>query len=733
MQIKEILELCISIVSLGILIFLLIKFFYNLVKYKFVGNRYFYVIISFLICLGLSLFVNFSNKNANVLIPIGSSVLDAVKMVVLSFNAEKLTVFYKATFFDIFFIVQYVFASVVTFVFLSLSVVLSFFKSFASSATSWKRKHGKNAKIYYIFTDSKVTVSLKLAKELLEKKEGEKGNAVTLYVSTASLKTQEGTEFRDMLLGNKIHVRAEAFSEKLAAKFVEKYFKKDSDKEVVIYCMFSNNDAATALANNFQAALRKNELFNELNDKLQPQFNAFKEHYNYDDVSFKGIDKSVLDKFKIFVTYHDTDIDLIYKYSKNTLHIINTLSQYDMISSRFLFDYPIIKFVDFGKIQNEKNVDSMHVTFFGLGSVNRPIFEKMTYAYQLWGDNVHKVHYHIVDRNASSKVEAITNEYTSKSKEKFHPFIYDVDGALDGQDLTEYEVIDKYVKEIKEGDNRFKSEGFEMFVVSFGNTNADLMAAINLRNALVKYVDGEKLKKTYIFVRRSDGEAISECDLPDSAPRIIFDKGFNFDNKKPVPIVIYGDNALMPTYIKEHYNRIIKCGIESEYAYAVCHYLEDKDADLEELKEKVEYLWLDKDKLDVLKNTRVVYTLDSKEALLKLASEAQIKEMEKAETYEKYDVKNPIIKIANLEHNRWLATNYLLLKSKPLDFKTYLDGNHDKTKRNEEHAHVCMVTNEGLRKLYDEVKKTNPKLAYSKFYQIDIKTAEMMLNNEELK
>ena len=354
----------------------------------------------------------------------------------------------------------------------------------------------------------------------------------------------------------------------------------------------------------------------------------------------------------------------------------------------------------------------------------------MTYAYQLWGDNVNKVHYHIIDRDASNKVEALENEYTSKSKDPLHPFIYSVDGDLDGKDLTEYEVVDKYVKSIKDGKNRFKEDGFEMFVVSFGNTNADLMAAINLRNALIKYLDKEQLKKTYIFVRRSDGEAISECDLPDSSPRVIYDKDFDFNNSLPVPIVIYGDNALMPVYIKNHYNKIIKCGIESEYAYAVCH-LKDEQTDLNELKEKIEYCWLDKDKLEVLKNTRVVYTLDSKRELLKLATPEQIEEMENPKTYEKYDKKNPIIKIANLEHNRWLATNYLLLKAKPLDFDTYLKGDENKTKRNEEHVHVCMTTNEGLQELYAKVK--DKKLAYSKFYQIDVKTAKLMLDVESKK
>jgi hypothetical protein len=376
----------------------------------------------------------------------------------------------------------------------------------------------------------------------------------------------------------------------------------------------------------------------------------------------------------------------------------------------------------------------MNVTFFGLGSINRPIFDKMTYAYQLWGDNVHKVHYHIADQNAESIVEALNNEYTVKSEDPLHPFLYDVDVALD-KDLNEPEILDQYVKGLVGKDHRFEDNGFELFVISFGNTNSDLMAAINLRNALVKYFDADKLKKTYIFVRRSEVELTPETEGY-KPPKHFYDKGYNFNSKnEPVPIITFGGNALMPNYIKEHYSDIIKAGIDASYAYALCHEQGNlkSEEDYKELREKVEFLWLNDEKEEVLKNTRVVYVKESKKKLLSLASQKQIDGLEEEETYHTYDENNPIILIANLEHNRWIMATYLLTKAKPLDFAIYKDGPVSETKRNEKHVHVCMTTNAGLQELYKEAKKKDKDAAFATFYQIDVKTAALMLDVESKK
>ena len=394
-----------------------------------------------------------------------------------------------------------------------------------------------------------------------------------------------------------------------------------------------------------------------------------------------------------------------------------------MISSKFLFDYPINKFLDFKSAINEEDIDSMNVTFFGFGSVNKPIFEKMTYAYQLWGDNVHKVHYHIVDRNSNSIVESISNEYTTKSDKPYHPFLYDIDADLDGKDLKEYEIIDKYVKELISKKNRFGTKGFEQFIISMGNTNDDLMCAINLRNALVKYVDASKLAKTYIFVRRSEGELYPH-DFVKGPVNHIFDNGYDFSKNHLVPIITYGGNALMPIYIKDYYNDIIATGIQCEYAYCLCQ-KSNIGCDEKALKTKIEYCWLDKSKKAVLKNTRSVYSLEPKKELIKLASEEQIKNMEDPSIYETYDLSNPIVKLANLEHNRWMAANYMISKSRPMDIETYLKGKPDKTKSNEQTVHVCMITNEGLRVLYSSI--NDREFAYGTFYQVDVKTAALML------
>ena len=723
--------LIISIVALIGISICLFFFLFNWIRYRYIGNRFIYLGVSFIICLLFSLYINFNLPYKNVMVPVGTSIFDSLKMAVVSIDASKLQPYYSKEFIPNFFIVQYFVTSIVTLGFLSLTVVLTFIRSFSNSFVSLFRRAGKDAKIYYIFTDSKVTVSVKLAQQLLKKVDGQRSrNSVTVFVSSASLKTQEGTEFRDMLVSKGIHVRGEAFTENLAQKLFNWHFRKNRKNDVVVYCMFSDDETSSLMANYFQNAITKNKVFQSLNDKLGIEYSKIPENYKnnrnaYDGVSFDHIDTSILSKFKIFITYHYADIDLIYGYSKNTLHIINTLSQYDMISSEFLLDNPICNFVDFSKVSETKDLDSMHVTFLGFGMVNRPIFEKMTYSYQLWGDNVNKVHYHILDRNSNALVKCLSNEYTEKNKEKYHPFLYSVDGDLDGEDLTEYEIIDEYVKKLfeKNEPNRFAEDGFELFIISFAKTNSDLMCAINIRNALVKYYGKERLKKTYIFVRVGDGELISENLLDGD---VIRQKDFANIQNNAASIIVFGENALMPTFIAEHYNSIIESGIKCQFAYDLCQVGEDVDK--KALYKIVKYCWLDKNKKGILQNTRAYYSLQGKNKLFALANEEQIKTMKDPKTFLEYDLAgNPIIKIANLEHNRWLAANYVLNKSTPMSFDEYLKGPVGNTKTNDGHVHVCMTTNEGLLYLYKTIE--DKKKAFAKFYEVDIKTIE--IQNED--
>ena len=60
------------------------------------------------------------------------------------------------------------------------------------------------------------------------------------------------------------------------------------------------------------------------------------------------------------------------------------------------------------------------------------------------------------------------------------------------------------------------------------------------------------------------------------------------------------------------------------------------------------------------------------------------------------------MKLARVEHNRWLATNYSLYKTAPMKKQEYREEyiplNKARTPGHERHA--CMTTNKGLRDLY---------------------------------
>ena len=683
-------------------------FIYNLARYKYIGNTYVYIAISFFFCLFASIVINFNNPYTNALVPISAAVFDSLKMAVVAFERENVSFLFSGTYIELLFGIAYIFTSIVTFAFLSLSVILSFTKIIGNGWITTVKRSKKDANIHYIFTDSRVTVSVRLAEELNKKvAKNEQPQAVTVFVSRSSLKTQEGTEFKDALVAKGIQVKAENFSENLANKifktYFPKYFKKSHpfNKNVYIYCMFSDDETPNLVASNFEAAITKNKLFQDI--KKKPTLTK------------QELDQ--LDKFKIFVTYQDNDIDKIHNYSQNTLQIINTLSQYDMVSSEFMLENPIINFIDIKKLKSDPELDNpyMHVTFFGLGMINRPIFEKMTHAYQLWGDNINKVNYHILDRDGEAIVRNCSNPHTDRNGDLF---LYSLDADCPGEDLFEYEVIDRYVQRIAQDENRFNTEGFELFVISLKNTNSDLKVAKNLRRALLKYVDKEKLLKVVIFLRIGEekvAERLLETDpafLKQSEVNLV--KGIN----KYAPLVVYGENALMPRFINKHYWQLIKTGIVSSYAY---HIKDNEKFDLNEEDEgylKVRREWLDKDKFGFNKNVVVSYGLDTKIAVLNCKNIDDVKKIfSKAneETFLEYDIENQeIIKLASIEHNRWLAATYLMERPRPLDkkddFTNFLkindayikDKEHNEftTKLDENTKHSCMVDNAGLRALY---------------------------------
>ena len=698
------------------------QFLYNLIRYKYLGNTYIYVGIVFSFCLFSSLLININNGVTHPFVSIGASIFDSIKMAVAAFERETISGYFGGDGLSITFGVAYIITSIVTFGFISISVILSIAKIFANTIARTKNRLSKGSIIHYIFTDPHVSVSVRLAQELLKKKEGQPKNAVTVFVTRSSLKTQEGNEFRDSLIAKGIQVKAENFTKNLADKIIKKYFPRyfkkpcPFNKNVYIYCMFSDDETPTKVASNFEESIQENKTFIDLMNRK-------------DSLTKEELDN--LEKFKIFITYQDNDIDFLHGYSKNTLHIINTLSQYDMVSSEFMLENPINRFVDLNTISAEKDNQSMHVTFFGLGMINRPIFEKMTHAYQLWGDNINKINYHIIDRDAKSKAENCSNLYTDP---KGKVFLYSVDYACDGEDLFEYEVIDRYVKSIKDKDNRFNAEGFELFVISLKNTNSDLKVAKNLKKALLKYVDKEKLKKTVIFLRIGEEEValrLEKSDQKDFMKQEELDI-LNPNYKGVAPLVSFGENALMPQFISDHYSEIVRTGIVSNYAYEIQD--NEESSSLTETDEKylmVRRKWLKSNKFGFIKNTFVAFGIETKKALLNCQNLDDTQKVfgDKSEKrYLDYNIKDDkLIKLANLEHNRWMAANYLLEKAQPLDnddtFPNFLKANAKYlaykadpenvekedfvTKIDDGTNHVCMLNNNDLMKLYLFCKKHN--------------------------
>lgn len=761
---RNILFLAFVIIAIGTITGILIHFIRELKRYKYVTNTYVLVLIMLGVCLIGSLVLNFNVDFTNVASPILNSFFDVAKMAVFAVDKDTINSAFANP--DVWFWLQIVYAvvylltSLVTFAFLSTTIILQFGSIFFNAINTMKNNRTEDSDIHLIFTESQVSVSVHLAEELLKANEEEDGkkitkkNAVTVFVTRSSLKTQEGTEFRDALIGKGIQVKAQNFTKNLAEKIIKDYFpkyfreKKPFTKNVYIYCMFSDDSMSTLVANNFEEAITNNDTFTLLKNKQLTK-------YELDQ----------LDKFRIYVTYQDNDIDLIYNYSGKTMHIISTLSQYDMVSSEFLLENPISNFVDINSLSIDSDNRAMHVTFVGLGMINRPIFEKMTYAYQLMGDNVNKINYHILDREADEKVKNISNMFTDKNNDLL---LYTVDGGCTGEDLFEYETIDRYIKSLKEREDlekenpeiaekdkahRFEDNGFELFIVSLKNGNFDTKVAKDLRKALFKYFGEERLSKTIIFLR------IGEETV---AKRIIEDDSTFIEQKAAklvgcslnvvAPFVVYGENALMPNFIANHYNDINDVGVVSSYAYEI-QGLEKSDLnDEDEDYLKVRQNWLTKNKRKFIKNISVAYSLETKKVLLKMNSLKDVEErfgVLDAERYEKYDISDPVIKLANLEHNRWMAATYLNEKSIPFadddNFLSFLnlnkgfeDGeNKDlNTKMDDETRHVCMISNQRLRKLYDKClekgyKKAGLKLVFLNDILLAKKYFELVYNRVE--
>jgi hypothetical protein len=171
-----------------------------------------------------------------------------------------------------------------------------------------------------------------------------------------------------------------------------------------------------------------------------------------------------------------------------------------------LLNNQLSNFVDLSSVKDDEDNKSLNVTFLGFGKVNRSIFEKMKAAYQLWTDNTNKITYHVLDQFSESLAALYKNHYTEENPKGYEPRFYNIVDELDGKDLTSEEELNRYFENIKNDSksNRFSEKGFEMFLVSFADTNTDVKVAITLRNTIIKYFGEERLKRTVIFVRIAD-------------------------------------------------------------------------------------------------------------------------------------------------------------------------------------------------------------------------------------
>ena len=709
----------------------------KIIRFKFIGNTYAYVAVAFLVCLAFSLYVNFNPlpvtvttiqiidgvehsvitttvKTVNPFLAIVASLFDALRMMVVAFDRTVVTAYYNAGGYNSAFAIGYILSSIFAVLFTSISVVLFTFKSFGAKITNAFRRLSFKNDLIYIFSDCKSEYAPILGESLKKR-----GKIVIMYVTRSSLKTQEGNEYHDMLVNKKLDVRAENFTMEMCRVIVRHFSKR---RKVQVYSLLSNDDSSINLADNFQGALFKNRHFLELKQ---------------DNYELNERDIHYLKNFKIFINYYEHDLDLNNNYSGKSFHIINTFSISDIISTEFIIHNQITNFININELSNKDN-KHFHVTFLGFGNINRRIMEKMTYSYQLFGDNINKINYHILDRNSDELASYyIQNEYTQHNTNKGllkTPHLYDVSSGCNGKSLSEFETLDDYIGEENKKDNRFQKDGFEAFIIAVNNINENIKVATLLRKALLKNVNKEKLCKTAIFVRISNQDIASNFKRDNIENKHSFildqkdfnDEYFNNENRILIPIIIFGEDTLISDYIDRDYDILAHLGIASQKAYYNADYL------------KAMQIWLQSKKSEVITNLASIYSLGTKLALLgyKLDSDYNLQDMDnhlvnmndfvndiekqfkECGFPEKYDLSNPVIRLASLEHNRWVASSYQIFNYSLLPLEDFIknntvDGKFIKkpqwTKENNV-RHICMVTNESLMALREKIIELNPEL-----------------------
>jgi len=760
--------------------------------FKYYGNKYIPIVGAFIVSLGFALFANFYTaagpSTLHPMVNVSSSIFDALKMMAVAFDRGPINAYFATgNPYLVTFGVGYIATSVFALIWISFAAIVLFYKGIKAVTITGFRKINKNKDAYYIFSDPKVTVAARLGESL--KKDG---HAVTMVLTRGSQKTQDGTEYRSMLISKGFDVKVENYTKGLGAILLGRHFNKRfrllltkkffyrvyKNHKIYVLGLFSNDEDSLNTANTFKQAIESNIWFKKVkkkfdffklkdkldainpNDKedlsrlkesdlknirrflrgkgpssLEELRNNFAKYFNLIEEkssSYRITEYhiSALKSFKIYLTYHGADIDLTNHYSESTLQMINTLSEYDMISSEFMLDNQIDKFIDIEKLLAEKDSSdnkSMHVTFFGLGKVNRPILKKMTYAYQLWKDNKDKVTYHVVDQNSENAVNYFKSEYT---EENSNPLLYRIYPEENGNDIRSFYKINEYVNRIYKEENRFNIDGFEIFVISVVNTTTDIEIALSLRKALFKNCDNiDKLRRTVIFVRISTPQ-VADNFIQGNAPfaikqsqfnkyNLLDDDDKNKESRTLVPIVVFGENALMSNYLANNYKQIEKISLRAIQSYHGC--------ELEEATIRS----LIMDKKEAISNSETIYCLRTKLKLLhcELNEDFKIEFKDDSAKYlplltnktgfEECDFyKNPderIKAVVHLEHNRWTAVAAVVdhygkwdVESFKKKIAPYTDKEGEQkvkweTKDENKAKHVCMLTCEDLKKLEEDI------------------------------
>ena len=755
-----------TIVSFVICFGVLVNFIVKIFGFKFYGSTIIPLIVIFVLCYLFALVPNLHPIEGFVdgkpefgsnyiLVSIAVSIFDAIKMFAISFDKDVIINYYAANGAYRLFSVGYVLTSISALVFASISIIVFTIKTFWARIKNVWFSLFSNRDVCYIFSDPKVPIAATLGEDLLKKKK-----IVIMVVTRSSQKTQEGTEYKDSLLMKGFDVRTENFSTGICRVIFRRFGK---GKRTFVYGIFSDDNLSISLANNFQDTILKSEkrkytrlyTLSHKKEKLEKSVNLLtkavksleelaektekdnkkllklKFELAKENESFISLKKDILTayrNFKVFVTYHEADIDLNNNYSKKTKSIINTLSEYDIISTEFILNNPIDLFVDVDHLE-EVEEGSMNVTFLGFGKINRPIFEKMTSAYQLWGDNVHKVTYSILDRDSNQLADFCNNEYTSeKNKDTKVPFLYKVQSDCDHEDLTEFNTIERYVERISKNKSRFTKNGFEHFVISVCDTNRDIKIATHLRKAIYKYVK-ENLERCRIYVRISN-ETLAKNFINNNDKGTIFEladynKQYLYDkkNKSPdVPVIVFGESALMSDYITNRYDKFIQLAIGAQKSYSVTTGNEEEDYINAEIKIN------ESKKLGLLQNICAAYNMHIKTKLLGYHLDYNFDVSQNSHNIheldfgfnakvnscafpDKVDIKNNIIKLAQLEHNRWVAASYALHKFSKWDKDEFIKLNQELNKKGDidvskgfktrlgDSMHACMLTNSRLYEL----------------------------------